>query len=252
MKTTSIYSQVHGEGMDNEIITIAQDTGGDITLNQELMARVQLGKIGKPLIEAAKKGTPLLKFGSGTPRLLLCAGIHGNELPPQVAFFRLLNQLPDEKIKGTVYIIPLSIPYATMKNSRRFKGWDMNRKTFKEGSISNTLLKTAHSLKIEAAADFHSTQPQSNPGIESVFCSKKPCYDSFKIAEHITTQTSSKIIPQEQAGTLYGGALEDELNIIGIPAVTCEVVSRNGKVDSGSVERSLLQMESFLGYFNVI
>ncbi|BDZ66983.1 hypothetical protein [Methanobacterium ferruginis] len=58
MKTTSIYSQVHGEGMDNEIITIAQDTGGDITLNQELMARVQLGKIGKPLIEAAKKGTP--------------------------------------------------------------------------------------------------------------------------------------------------------------------------------------------------
>jgi len=252
MKTASIYSQVHGEGMDNEIVTVAQDTGGDIALNQELMAKVNLGKIGKPLINVAKTGTPLLKLGSGTPRILLCAGIHGNELPPQVAFFRLLNQLLSEKIRGTIYCIPLAIPYATMKNSRRFKGWDMNRKTFKEGCISNTYLKTAHSLKVEATADFHSTQPQSNPGVESVFCSKKPCYDSFKIAEHITTQTSSKIISQERAGTLYGGALEDELNISGIPAVTCEVVSRNGRVDSGSVERSLLQMKSFLDYFNVI
>ena len=128
----------------------------------------------------------------------------------------------------------------------------MNRKSFKDGYISNTILKTAQKIKIEAAADFHSTQPQSNPGIESVFCSKKPCYDSFKIATHITGQMSSKMISQEKAGTLYGGALEDELNISGIPAVTCEVVSRNGKVDSGSIERSLLQMESFLNYFNII
>jgi uncharacterized protein len=30
------------------------------------------------------------------------------------------------------------------------------------------------------------------------------------------------------------------------------VVSRNGKVDSGSVERSLMQMKCFLNYFNMI
>jgi predicted deacylase len=89
-------------------------------------------------------------------------------------------------------MVPIAIPYATMKNSRRFQGWDMNRKTFKEGYISNTILKTAQKLEVEAAADFHSTQPQSNPGVESVFCSKEPCYESFKIAEHITSQTSSR------------------------------------------------------------
>ena len=245
--------------MNCEIITIAPDTGGDISLNHDLIAELthdNIGKplfqMGKPLIDAALKGTPLLKLGSGSPNILLCAGIHGNELPPQVAFFKLLDYLEDKKINGTVYIIPIAIPYATMKNSRRFKGWDMNRKTFKEGYISNTILKTAQKLKIQAAADFHSTQPQSNPGIESVFCSKKPCYESFKIANHITSQTSSKVISQERAGTLYGGALEDELNVSGIPAVTCEVVSRNGKVDSGSVERSLMQMKSFLNYFNII
>jgi hypothetical protein len=238
--------------MEFEILTIAQDTGGDIALNQDLMEDLNPGEVGKRLIEAAKKGTPLLKLGSGVPRILLCAGIHGNELPPQVAFFRLLNHLESRKIRGTIFMIPIAIPYSTMKNSRRFKGWDMNRKTFKEGYISNTILKTAQKLKIEAVADFHSTQPQSNPGIESVFCSKKPCYESFKIAKHITSDTSSKIISHEKAGTLYGGALEDELNIIKIPAVTCEVVSRNGRVDSGSIERSLLQMKSFMDYFNVI
>jgi len=238
--------------MDCEIITIAQDTGGDISLNPDLMKELIPGNIGKHLIDAALKGTPLLKFGSGSPCILLCAGIHGNELPPQVAFFKLLNYLEDKKINGTVYTIPIAIPYATMKNSRRFQGWDMNRKTFTEGYISNNILKTAQKLEIQAAADFHSTQPQSNPGIESVFCSKKPCYKSFKIADHITSQTSSKVISQEKAGTLYGGALEDELNLSGIPAVTCEVVSRNGKVDSGSVERSLMQMKSFLNYFNII
>jgi len=238
--------------MDCEIITIARDTGGDISRNQDLMKELIPDSIGKPLIDAALKGTPLLKFGSGSPRILLCAGIHGNELPPQVAFFKLLNYLENKKINGTVYTIPIAIPYATMKNSRRFQGWDMNRKTFTEGHISNTILKTAQKLKIQAAADFHSTQPQSNPGIESVFCSKKPCYKSFKIADYITSQTSSKVISQEKAGTLYGGALEDELNLSGIPAVTCEVVSRNGKVDSGSIERSLMQMKSFLNYFNLI
>jgi len=238
--------------MQEEILTIARDTGGDITLNQELMEELIPGEMGKNIIEVAKNGTPLLKLGSGFPKVLLCAGIHGNELPPQLAFFKFLNHLENKELRGTVFMVPIAIPYAAMKNSRRFQGWDMNRKTFKEGYISNTILKTAQKLEIEAAADFHSTQPQSNPGIESVFCSKKPCYESFKIAKHITSQTSSKIIAQEKAGTLYGGALEDELNISRIPAVTCEVVSRNGKVDSGSIERSLMQMKSFLNYFKVI
>lgn len=238
--------------MESLVRYIAQDTGGDVTQNKDLMDEMEENNISTSLIESVQNGTPLLKFGNSSPRLFLCAGIHGNELPPQLAFFRLLEQLASEKIRGTLYIIPMAIPFATMENSRRFQGWDMNRQTFKEGYISNTILKTALDLKVDAAADFHSTQPMSNPGIESVFCSKKPSYESFKIANHITSQTSSKVISQEKAGKLYGGALEDELNLNGIPAVTCEVVSRNGRVDSGSIERSLLQMESFLDYYNIL
>jgi len=244
--------RVCGEDMRVDISTIAPDTGGDITLNKKFMKELVPGEFGKNIIDLAKKGTPLLKLGSGNPRIFLCAGIHGNELPPQLAFFQLLDYLENMEIRGTLFMVPIAIPYATMKNSRRFQGWDMNRKTSKEGYISNTILKTVQKLAVAAAADFHSTQPQSNPGVESVFCSKEPCYKSFQIAEHITNQTSSKIISQEKAGILYGGALEDELNISKIPAVTCEVVSRNGLVDQGSVERSFLQMKSFMRFFKVI
>ena len=39
------------------------------------------------------------------------------------------------------------------------------------------------------------------------------------------------MICHQEAGALYNGALEDECNLTGIPAITCEVVSRNGIVE---------------------
>jgi uncharacterized protein len=238
--------------MELDISIIDPGTGGSIEKNQNLKMHLSREKITESLIEVAKKGTPLVRMGSGFPTVLLIAGVHGNELPPQAAVSWLFSELDKNNIAGTVYIIPFAIPYATMENSRRFQGWDMNRKAFKEGTTSHHIIRTTQKLNIDAVADFHSTQTQSNPGIESVFCSKNPCYESFKIATHIAHQTSSKIISQEKAGTLYGGALEDELNLSGIPAVTCEVVSQNGKIDPGSIKRSNLQMQAFLGYFNVL
>lgn len=238
--------------MELDITIIDPATGGSVEKNQNLQGHLTKGPITESLIEAAKEGTPLFRLGYGFPKVLLTAGVHGNELPPQAAISRLFSELDKKKMAGTVYIIPFTIPYATMKNSRRFQGWDINRKALKEGTTSYHIIRTTQKQKIDAVADFHSTQTQNNPGIESVFCSKNPCYESFKIATHITRQTSSKIISQERAGTLYGGALEDELNLSGTPAVTCEVVSQNGRIDPGSIMRSYLQMQAFLEYFNII
>ncbi|MGZ7043801.1 MAG: succinylglutamate desuccinylase, partial [Methanobacterium sp.] len=147
---------------------------------------------------------------------------------------------------------PFAVPYATMENSRRFKGMDMNRTASKGGFISHNIIETIKNFKISAVGDFHSTKPGSNPGIESVFCSKNPSNQSYLIAKYITEATSSKMICHDEAGRLYNGALEDECNLNGIPAVTCEVVSRNGMVDKDSHKRSYLQMESYLKYFNMI
>ncbi len=238
-----------------KIMLLSHESGGRIDENETIMSHVHEGYVSSRLIRAAKYGTPVLKISGGineSPRVLLTAGIHGNEFPPQIAALRLADEIEDMHIDGTVYIIPFAVPNATMKNSRRFKGFDMNRTASKGGSISNEILKSTETFKVDSVADFHATKPRSNPGVESVFCSKKPCSESFRIAKYMTEDMSSKLLSFDHAATLYSGALEDECNMRGIPAVTCEVVSENCEVDPGSPEKSYLQMLSYLRYFDII
>ncbi|MGZ7116693.1 MAG: succinylglutamate desuccinylase [Methanobacterium sp.] len=234
------------------ISIVSHETRGRIEKNTILMEYLAECSIIDDFINASQIGTPLLKVGHGNPRIMITAGIHGNELPPQIASVYLIENLLKNEINGSLYIIPFAVPYATMENSRRFKGMDMNRTASKGGFISHNIIETIKNFKISAVGDFHSTKPGSNPGIESVFCSKNPSNQSYLIAKYITEATSSKMICHDEAGRLYNGALEDECNLNGIPAVTCEVVSRNGMVDKDSHKRSYLQMESYLKYFNMI
>lgn len=236
---------------------ISDETGGDLRENEPFMDHLVDGDLTSKLLDHATDGTPLIQIGKGSPRVMLTAGIHGNEIPPQVAALRVAKGLEasnsngNMRIRGSVYVIPFAVPYATMKSTRRFKGFDMNRSAFREGYLSNEIINVAVDLRIDSLADFHATKPYSNPGVESIFCSKIPTLESFNIAEHINKVTKSKVICHKNAGTLYKGALEDECNLSGIPAVTCEVVSHNSKVDKGSQERSYLQMMAYLDYFGM-
>jgi uncharacterized protein len=236
----------------DDITILSMETGGRVNENENLMAYVPNNDTSTRLIKAARYGTPMLKIGNKSPKIMLTAGVHGNELAPQIAALWLAEELLDKNINGTTYIIPFAIPEATMKNSRRFKGFDMNRSASKKGSASNKILLATDKLKVVSIADFHSTKPRSNPGIESVFCSKNPCPESFMIGKYITNATLSKVICHKNAGSLYSGAIEDECNLNGTAAVTCEVVSENCIVTPGSPERSYLQMASYLKYFGVI
>lgn len=238
--------------MNMNIHMVSSETGGIIQKNSQLISYIEESTVIKNLMNSSKSGTTLLKIGSGYPKVMITAGIHGNELPPQIAAVHLIEKYIESDLNGTLYIIPFAVPYATMENNRRFKGMDMNRTASKGGFISNIIINTIKKLKIGAAGDFHSTKPGSNPGIESVFCSQKPSSQSCLIAKYITEKTSSKMICHSEAGRLYKGALEDECNLAGIPAVTCEVVSQNGIVDAGSPQRSYLQMEAYLKYFKII
>ncbi|MDD3984764.1 MAG: succinylglutamate desuccinylase/aspartoacylase family protein [Methanobacterium sp.] len=236
----------------DNIIILSDKTGGILDKNKNFMAYVPDADICNQLVDSAQYGTPMLKIGCSSPKIMISAGVHGNELPAQIAALTLIKELYDKNINGTVYIIPFTIPTATMENSRRFNGFDMNRSASKEGSITNKILNTMDNLSIVAVADFHSTKPRSNPGIESVFCSKSPCAESYFIAKYITNIMSSKIICHPIAGFLYSGAIEDESNNRGIAAVTCEVLSENCVITKGSLERSYLQMIYYLKYFGII
>lgn len=234
-----------------DIQLISTETAGDLRENHTFTDHLVESSLTDKLLDSALEGTPLIKVGKGNPRIMLTSGIHGNELSPQVAALMVAQKLEEKRINGTIFMIPFAIPYATMKSSRRFKGFDMNRSAYKNGYPSNDIVNVAKNLELDSLADFHATKPFSNPGVESIFCSKKPCAESLKIAEHINKTTKSKIICHKLAGALYNGALEDECNLSGIPAVTCEVVSHNGKIDPGSHERSYLQMKAYMSYFGI-
>ncbi len=243
---------------DNDLISggkisiLSPHSGGNIQDNPYLKKNIFSDNGFDLIIKSAQMGTPLVELGKGRPKVMVVAGVHGNELPPQIAALNLMEHIKNMSLWGTVYLIPFAAPGATMENTRWFKGSDLNRASSSEGSITNMILKFIQMLNLDAVADFHSTKPKSNPGRESVFCTKKPCINSYNIAQYITKKTSSELICYDEAGSMYKGALEDECNLRNIPSVTCEVVSENGKINPGSIERSFLQMKMFLKHFKIL
>ncbi len=235
-----------------DIRIIYRGSGGHLEKNILIGDYFKVNPSFRVLFEYSRRGTPMVALGDGRPRVMITAGIHGNEIPPQLASLELIKSLAPLDIRGTVYIIPFAAPWSTMNNTRWFKGVDLNRSSHAPGSVTNTIFKVAVDLDVDALGDFHSTAPRSNPGRESIFCSKKPCRRSYLMAKYISRVGSSDVIAYENAASHYKGALEDECNLGGVGAVTCEVVSENGSLTPGSLDRSLLQMKAFLKYFNVI
>jgi predicted deacylase len=234
------------------IKNIYPNSGGYIAANRNLFANMINTPTTKIILKEAVKGTPLIKLGSGDLKVIIIAGIHGNELPSQNAAITLIDKLKDVKLNGTVYVIPFAAPEATMYNSRNYRGKDINRTSMVKGFIGNVIIEKIQDLGVNAVGDFHSTAPNANPGKEGVFCTLDPCPESFNIASFISEDNNSSIINYNMAGIRFKGALEDECNLNGIPAVTCEVLSNNGTLSSESTNRSLLQMFSFLKYFKII
>ncbi|WP_407414887.1 succinylglutamate desuccinylase/aspartoacylase family protein [Methanobrevibacter sp.] len=222
---------------------------GYIAKNRHIFEKIELTSFSKFVLQSCVYGTPIFKLGNSGSKLLILSGIHGNELPPQVANLKLLNELIGEDLNNTVYFIPFASPKSTMNNERSFNEVDLNRAAHINGSLSNAIIQAIDDLKIDAVGDFHSTAYNSNPGFESVFSSKNPTPESVLIAKYISDDVGSEIITYDISGSQYKGAVEDVSNLRGIPAVTCEVVSPFASVGAGSSENSFEQMKSFLTYF---
>ena len=228
---------------------ISDFSGGYIYKNKKLFDNIELTSLNKFILEKSVFGTPIFKLGEGENKLLILSGIHGNELSPQIANLRLLNELIDKGLSSTLYFIPFAAPKSSMNSERNFNSLDLNRSTHINNSLSNLILKAVLELGINFVGDFHSTSEKSNPGFESVFSSKSPTPESFLIANYISRDMGSEVISFDFAGSSYNGPVEDVCNLKGVPAVTCEVLCPFSDVVSGSVETSLAQMKSFLDYF---
>lgn len=224
---------------------------GYISKNKNIFDRINLTPFTKLILESCIYGTPIFKMGNSGKKLLVISGIHGNELPPQLAHLELLNELIEKDLNNTVYFIPFASPKSTMNNERTFNSVDLNRAAHIKNSLSNMIIQCIDELKIDFVGDFHSTAYNSNPGFEAVFSSKNPTPESYLIANYISRNVGSEVIQFDVAGSQFKGAVEDVCNLRGIPAVTCEVLSPFASIGKGSFEKSLEQIKSFLGYFGL-
>lgn len=234
-----------------EMAYICDFSGGYISRNKNLFSQIELTDLSKLILEKSVFGTPIFKMGDGGNKLLMISGIHGNELPPQIASVKLFNELIGRDLSHTIYFIPFAAPKSSMNSERTFNSLDLNRSAHINNSLSNLILQTALKLGVNFVGDFHSTAYNSNPGFESVFSSKAPSPESYLIANYISKDVGSEMIAFDFAGTSYKGAVEDVCNLKGIPAVTCEVLCPFSSVSEGSVKTSIGQMKSFLDYFGV-
>lgn len=228
---------------------ICDFSGAYISRNNYILENLKINELTQFILEKSVYGTPIFKLGNGSRKILILSGIHGNELPPQIANVQLINELIDLELNNTIYFIPFAAPKASMYNQRLFNSMDLNRSSHIKNSISNLIIQKIIDLGIDFVGDFHSTSYNSNPGFESVFASKSPTSESVTMAKHISENVGSKIISFDIAGSTYKGAVEDVCNLKGIPAVTCEVLSPFASVAEGSVLKSLSQMKSFINYF---
>jgi predicted deacylase len=253
MQTLNEKSMLVPSAHKLEIDIINKFAGGEVSKNPDIMKYLPRTPITNQLLIAAKKGTPIVRFGrKNTPGILVLAGVHGNEYPPQIAAVKLINKLAIENLNVTVHVIPFAIPFSTEKSLRSWKGQDPNRSANIFGTPTNNILLTSKKDKIKYLGDFHSTRPGGYPGRLSVLCSEMPCLLSFQMADFIEQETKSTLLSFTKAGSIYPGALEDVFNLAGIPAVTGEAMSPHGTVIQGSVEASLEQMEAFLKFHKAI
>ena len=235
-----------------KIDIINTKTGGDISKNALLYSYISKTVLSKQILLKAKSGTPMVTFGDGNgPKVLIVAGVHGNELPATAAAMQLINYLNGKTIHGTIYIIPFAIPYNTANTLRYWNGQNPNIVANIDGTPTNVIMKLAKSLQVNALGDFHSSTPGGVPGKDSVFCSKVPTYKSYQLASYISAKTGSALITYQKAGVNYPGALEDICNLNGIPAVTSEVLQTHGTLTSSRINKSYSQMTALLTYFGL-
>jgi len=206
----------------------------------------------KKAVAATKKGIPLLTFKGGKGKVVfMTAGVHGNELSSQVAAMKMIKHLTDTPIKGTVYIIPF-VNVKAISKKVRYTDKDFNRIAANSGTIPNKIVKLVVKYKCDAYGDFHTTKPGGVPGKNIVMGSKGPATQSAKLTNYIAKYCKVNKKIYKYAGEVYPGAISDNVNKKGIPAVICEVMLPHNTVTTKTVTTSYNMMKYLLKFNSIL
>ena len=226
---------------------------GDVTKNALIKKNMPNNAWVKKVVAATKKGIPLLTInGDKNGKVIfMTAGVHGNEISSQVAAMKMINYLTKTPIKGTVYFMPF-VNVKAISKKVRYTDKDFNRVADKSGTIPNKIVKLVKTYKCDAYGDFHTTKPGGAPGKNIVMGSKTPAAGSAKLTKYIAKNCKVNQRIYSYAGQQYPGAINDNVNKLGIPAVICEVMLPHNTVTTKTVTTSYNMMKYLLKYYSVI
>lgn len=230
-----------------EILQLNNKDTGNVYLNSYVASNIPESETVSAVCNATSQGVPIYKIGDGSgPVSLIVAGVHGDQLSSQVAALNLIDYLDGRKITGTVYVIPFAAPGATQDNTKFSDGMNLNTVADEAGTTSNDIVNFAKTNNISAVGDFHGTELGKNPGKTTIMCSQSPTYGSYQLANDMSVLALDTTMTYTVAGVAYDGAIEDECNLAGVPAVTPLVLSTHGQVDQNAVQSSTIQMLALL------
>ena len=103
------------------ISTLDSHVGADLSKNPEIRVNVPKTTLSTQILEKEKQGSAVIQFGNGNgKKLLIWAGIHGNEEEANIATMQYLEYIKNQNFNGTLYIVPFAIPKDTSLNSRYY------------------------------------------------------------------------------------------------------------------------------------
>ncbi len=245
--TKKFHSKSNKERKSNDlnIKIINSSTGGDISQNTEIMHYLPDNSLTHEIIDYAKKGTPVIRLGDGSqPRVMITAGVHGNELPPQIAAIKIIKELKKTELNGTIYIIPFIAPRATAENTKLFNGENLNLVADLPESVTNNVFKYAQKQGIRSLGDFHSTF--THPAEDSVIYYTS--INSASIAVFVNKKSNSRLLTH----IINPGTLITVCNTNNIPTIICEAESPDGTASADSIEVARKQMKAFLEYQRIL
>lgn len=220
--------------------------GGDVTKNKEINNNIPKTDFAKTIFRLEKSGSIMLKFGDNIgPKVLISAGIHGNEAEANIAIMKYLELIKDKNIKETLYIIPFALPIDTSLNTRYYNGKDPNRIANVVGTPGWNIVQFARKNGIKNILDVHSGGGVTSNGLINVNPSKAGSPE-YKWASYITKVSgcTSRFQPLEK------GMVRTEAFNYGINTITFEVMrDGNGTKTASETEFKMINVAcKYLGF----
>lgn len=217
-----------------EISYFDKTVGGNVLKNSKILKNAPKKSLTNEIISMSKKRSVIVKLGDGNgSKILISAGIHGNEAAANIATLRFLETIKNKKIKGTIYIIPFAIPKNTAMDKREWYNpykkyyMDPNRCANIPNTPAYKIANFAKKNNIKFIIDVHSGGGVASCKRGFIFANKKPLNSKEK---QWINYIKKDINPVIHYNNVKKGYTRTYTKYLGISTLTLEVERDKGSV----------------------